>query len=151
MISVYSSGFSSQKCFGNRKQCHENSRLWTGQRYQQYRLLQKDHKRKSTVVLWWKGGGWWWHGMFQMRDNRPSFLCPLSLFLGHTLDKLLNKHISAAFQILGVNVKQPCPQKHHQALCQELPQPKLEPGSFWIDFCPGDGQSVSLCEGDQAS
>lgn len=58
-ISVYSSRFSSQECFGNRKQCDENSRLWTGQRYQQHRLLQKDYKCKFMAMI----GGWGQGGM----------------------------------------------------------------------------------------
>lgn len=118
LISVYSSGFSSQKCFGHRKQCHENSRFWTGQGYQQYRLLQKDHERKSMAVLWWKAGGW--HGMFQKKDNRRSFLCPLSLFFCHSLDRLLKKQISAVFKILSVNAKQPCSKNDRQPLGSSL-------------------------------
>lgn len=71
LISVYSSRFSSQKCFGNRKQCDENSRLWTRQRYQQYRLLQKDHQCKSMAVTQWAGAG---VGLRMFQEERPSML-----------------------------------------------------------------------------
>ena len=87
-ISVYSSRFSGQKCFGNRKQCDENSRLWTGQRYQQHRLLQKDHKCKSMAVIWQDGGRVvqnvpeerWWVFRAESADE-GSFICPSLLFL----------------------------------------------------------------------
>lgn len=87
-ISVYSSGFSGQKCFGNRKQCDKDSRLWTGQRYQQHRLLQKDHKRKSMAGIW-RGAGRVVRNVPEERrwafragsPDEGSFLCPPRLFL----------------------------------------------------------------------